>query len=158
MFGEVAQLVTGVYETLKPGAFDRALQASDTRAFVEHERRLILGRQSAGTLQLQASAEGLQYVIPEMPNTTYANDLLESIARGDVSEASFSFIPGDVEWSKAADGKRIRTHTAVKELLDISLVTLPAFDGTSVQLRSLQREQEPIQSQLVRARARAKEK
>ena len=154
-FGEVAQLAGGTYEVIAAGAFDKALRHSDVRAFVEHDRRLILGRQSAGTLKLKASAEGLHYDIPELPNTSYANDLLESVRRGDVTENSFSFMPGAFDLSRAKDGKPIRTHTSVAELIDISPVTMPAFAGTSVQLRSIQPEPESIPSQLARARARA---
>lgn len=159
-FGEAALLSgSNQYEGLQAGAFDKALETSDVRAFVEHDRRLILGRQSAGTLKLHADEDGLHYEIPELPDTTYANDLLESVKRGDVSEASFSFEPGEVEMKRAADGKRVRLHTAVKSLLDISPVTIPAFSGTNVQLRSLgMTDDEPINSQLVRARARASTK
>lgn len=154
-FGTMAQLTAGTWHTMLPGAFDKALRHSDTRAFVEHERRLILGRKSAGTLKLKASAEGLHYDIPELPDTTYANDLLESVRRGDVTEMSFSVLPGDYEIGKARDGLPIWSHSSVRELIDISPVTIPAFAGTSALLASIRMEDEPTQSVLVRARHRA---
>lgn len=153
-FGEVAAL-SGSYEVLAPTAFDQALSSSDVRAFVEHDRRLILGRQSAGTLRVWAAADGLHYEIPEVPNTSYGNDLLESVRRGDVTENSFSFMPGQMEHGRAKDGLPIHTHTSVAELIDVSPVTMPAFGGTTVQLRAIQVEAESIPSQLARARARA---
>lgn len=153
MFGNRAMLAGKQYEQFAPGAFDKALNSpmTDVRAFYNHNQSMLLGRQSAGTLRLESTDEGLAFSV-DLPDTTYANDLRELVKRGDVTGASFAFIPGEVRLSRAPDGLQVRTHTSVKELIDISPVPLPAFTGTSVQLRSLT--QESVGSQLVRARAR----
>lgn len=152
-FGKRA-LIGKRYEEMAPGAFDKALNSptADVRAFFNHNPNMLLGRQGAGTVQVESTDEGLAFGI-DLPDTSYANDLRELVKRGDVSEMSFAFIPGEVRLSRAPDGLQVRTHTSVKELIDISPVPLPAFTGTSLQLRS-NPDVESVGSQLVRARAR----
>lgn len=155
-FGGLA-LTGDHYESFSPQAFNAAMKTSDTRAFIEHDRAKLLGRVSSGTLRVSIEQRDgkpvLAYSI-DLPNTSYANDLRELVARGDLNESSFGVIPGEFKWSTAPDGKQVRTHTKVAELIDVSPVTLPAFTGTSVQLHSQGYEAESIGSQLVRARAR----
>lgn len=124
----------GHWEQLAPGAFDAALEHSDPRALVNHDRSLVLGRRSAGTLRLSADKVGLAYEI-DLPDTDYARNLRTLIARGDIDGMSFGFEPDKDKWSTAPDGAQLRTHTSVGRLVDISVVTYPAYDGTSVALR-----------------------
>lgn len=154
-FGEFAD-VGGHYESFAATAFDNAMKTSDARAFLEHDRSKLLGRQSSGTLRLSIEKVGGKQVLAysiDLPNTSYANDLRELVQRGDLNESSFGFIPGEFAWSTAPDGRRLRTHTSALELVDVSPVALPAFSGTSVQLHS-RGYAESVRSQLVRARAR----
>jgi hypothetical protein len=152
VFGARAK-VGGQYEEMRKGSFDDALARSDVRAFYQHDRNLLLGRQSSGTLRVFADSKGLGYEI-DLPNTTYANDLRELIARGDLNEMSFGFIPKVVSWSKAKDGLAIRSHESVGELVDISPVTIPAFSGTSITMRGQSDLDQSLASQLVRVRNR----
>jgi HK97 family phage prohead protease len=152
-FGQVAKVGTH-YEAFAPGAFDAALAESDVRATMGHDLGKLLGRQGAGTLEVRSTAEGLAYSI-DLPDTTYANDLRELVRRGDVTEMSFAFEPGRYAWSRSADGRQVRTHTSVARLQDVSPVAIPAFGGTSIQLRSAQFG-ESLRSQLARARARVR--
>ena len=123
------------YEGLARTAFDAVLD-QDVPALINHDPTLILGRSSAGTLKLSTDDSGLYFEIPQLPNTSYANDLRESVARGDVNGMSFGFIPGAVDKGRAPDGRQLRTHTRIGRLLDVSPVTYPAYDGTDVVLRS----------------------
>jgi uncharacterized protein len=156
LFGERADLGTH-YEEIAVGGFDEAMRSSDPRAFVEHDRSKLLGRVSSKTLTVAieqvAGRPALTYAI-DLPDTTYARDLKALVERGDLRESSFGFIPGESAWSKAANGLRVRTHTRVKELIDVSPVAMPAFSGTSAQLHSRSFAAESLGSQLVRARAR----
>jgi len=128
-------LVGGRYVEFAPKAFDKALKASDVRAFWNHDTTLLLGRQSAGTLRLEVGPERLSYAI-DLPDTTYAADMRALVERGDLSEMSFGIIPGDIRLGKADDGKPVQTHMSVASLFDISPVSLPAFAGTSAELHS----------------------
>ncbi len=155
VYGERALIGGRQYESFAVGAFDEALKTADVRAFMEHDRGKLLGRQKSGTLRVEANKVGLAYSI-DLPDTTYANDLRELVRRGDLAEMSFGFIPGDFEWTRAPDGLPERRHTRAKALIDVSPVALPAFAGTSVQLRSDGFAAENVRSQLARARARVR--
>lgn len=154
VFGQMAKL-PGHYERMAPTAFDGVLDRTDTdvRALVNHDPAMLLGRQSAGTLRLKVDDEGLQFEV-DLPNTSYANDLRELVGRGDLTGASFGFIPGDDDWSTAPDGAQLRTHTSVRELIDVSAVTFPAYSDASVSLRHYDFARPSGRSQMVRARAR----
>lgn len=152
-FGQLTQ-VGNRYLRFAQSAFDQALSHSDVRAFLNHDTTLLLGRQSNGTVRLSVQPDGLAYEI-DLPDTTYAADLKTLIARGDLSNMSFGIIPGAHTLSKAPDGKQIITHTSVKEIFDISPVSLPAFAGSTVSLHSLNGSAESIRSQIIKARHRA---
>lgn len=155
VFGQRAIISGRRYETFSKHAFDAVLKSptTDVRAFYNHDQSKLLGRQSSGTLRLSVDEEGLAFSV-DLPDTSYANDLKELVKRGDLDGASFAFIPGEVETSKAPDGLQVRNHLQVRELIDISPVPLPAFSGTSVELRSAPVE-ESARSQAVKARHRA---
>lgn len=152
VFGQTAT-VPGHYEQIGPTAFRSALGRDDVVALRDHNPSLVLGRSSSGTLRLDVDPHGLAFEI-DLPEVSYAQDLKELIARGDVNGMSFGFIPGADEWSTAPDGRKLRTHTDVKRLLDVSVVTYPAYQGTDVTLRSLDFSVVPsYRSRLITARA-----
>lgn len=155
VFNQVAALPRH-YERLAATAFRSVLANPDTdvRALVNHDPNMLLGRQGAGTLDVRTDAEGLAFEV-ELPDTSYARDLRTLVERGDLVGASFAFIPGEDEWTRAPDGRQLRTHTSVRELLDVSPVTYPAYEGAGVGLRSMTFERvNGTRSQLIRARAR----
>jgi HK97 family phage prohead protease len=147
------------FEQMAPTAFRSALAdpATDVRALFNHDPSLLLGRQASGTLRIGVDSQGLEFEVPDLPNTQAGNDVRELAARGDLSGASFAFVPDEDEWTVRA-GSRVRTHTSVGRLVDVSPVTFPAYDGASVALRSVNFADlgrgNRQRSQLVRARAR----
>ena len=123
-------------EQIEPGAFDEALTRDDVRALFNHQSSLVLGRTRAKTLALSVDAKGLHYVI-DPPNTSYANDLRESITRGDVSQSSFAFRVLEDTWEKPMRSGELPLRKVRKiELHDVSPVTYPAYEGTSVSARA----------------------
>lgn len=124
----------GWYETIAPGAFSDVLK-DDVRALIDHDPSKILGRTKSGTLQLWQDETGLRYRA-ELPNTSYANDLSESVSRGDVDQSSFGFRIADQSW-ETRDGVEYRVINKVERLYDVSPVTFPAYPDTSVAKRSL---------------------
>lgn len=145
--------VNGRYETIAPGAFTNALKSSDVVALFNHNPDALLGRQASGTLRIEDSDEGLMFSV-DLPDTQAGRDVRVLVDRGDLNGASFGFLPGRVTFSKASDGMEIRQHVSVKDLIDVSPVSMPAFTGTSLALRSRSFDDETLGSQLVRARAR----
>lgn len=125
------------YEVIKPGAFTDTLATGDIRALVNHDENKVIGRTKSKTLQLREDANGLWFSC-ELPNTSYATDLKESLARGDIDGCSFGFRveAEDVEYRD--DGTPLRSILAV-ELREVSLgVTFPAYPETSIALRSIE--------------------
>jgi hypothetical protein len=139
------------YEQIAPGAFDRALRAHDTdvRALLNHNPDLLLGRQSSGTLRLTSDRVGLRFEV-DLPDTGAGRDARQLVARGDLTGASFAFIPGIDEVTRRRDGKQLRTHTMVASLRDISIVTYPAYSAATVNLR----DGTPLDARLRELRAR----
>lgn len=156
VFGQRAK-VPGGYEQLSERAFDQVLKdpESDVTALINHDPAMLLGRQAAGTLRVRADAEGLAFEV-DLPDTSYANDLRKLVARGDMTGASFGFVP-DLDkstWTRAEDGSQVHTINALKYLRDVSPVTFPAYSGAGVALRSYDFGQPSGRSQLILARAR----
>ena len=147
VFNSLSEDLGGFREKIDPSAFNEVLQ-DDTRALINHEPNLILGRTRSGTLELFVTDEGLGYRYSD-PDTSYSRDLQKSMKRGDVTQSSFAFsIPDDGDkWEKDGDSW-IRTITKVKRLYDVSPVTYPAYPDTKVAARSLEtREKEKEQEQ-----------
>ena len=125
----------GFREKIDPGAFDSVLK-DDSRALINHDSNLILGRVKSGTLRLKVDERGLVYEI-DPPNTSYSNDLMESLSRGDIDQSSFGFIVEDDSWDEDSEGRMVRTIKKIKRLFDVSPVTFPAYPDTDVAKRSM---------------------
>ena len=129
----------GWVEQITPGAFDSVLQNKpDVRALLNHDPNHVLGRSTAGTLRLSADGIGLRAEM-DLPDTQAARDLATSIDRGDIDQMSFGFRvgPGGALWDLDS-APAVRTVNEVAELLDVSVVTYPAYPQTEVGLRSLE--------------------
>lgn len=157
VFGQATELFPGYFEQIARGAFDGILDRSDTdvRALVNHDPTMLLGRQSAGTLRLKVDDEGLAFEV-DLPDTSYARDLRSLVARGDLTGASFGFIPGKTRSATTESGSHVTEIMSVERLVDVSAVTFPAYAGASVSLRAFDfGGRESTRSRLIRARARA---
>lgn len=140
------------YETISRSAFDRVLAGDhDVRALVNHDPSMVLARTANGSLRLRSDDRGLAVEI-DLPDTSYARDLRELVRSGLVTGMSIGFLPGDDKWITMSDGRQLRTHTSVAELLDVSPVTYPAYDGTNVQLRNINLRPASSWSRIIRAR------
>jgi len=126
--------VMGFVEKIEPGAFEKAINSSDVRALFNHNPDKILGRKSAGTLELIEDDNGLFYEI-DPPDTTYAQDLIESLSRGDIDESSFGFTVAREEWDDSGDIP-VRTILEVEELFDVGPVTRGWYPQTDSGVKS----------------------
>jgi uncharacterized protein len=145
VFNEYSDDLGGFVEIIEPGFFDDVL-GGDTRSLWNHDANMVLGRTSAGTLEISQDEKGLfQRTYPPVvpPDAaTWAQDALVSIKRGDVTQQSFAFrvkhdwngdaMEGD-EWYVKGDLviRRLKKG-GCKELLDVSPVTYPAYPQTDV--------------------------
>ena len=140
-----------VYEVLEPGCLTQELiNRSDVIYNLNHNSSVlnVLGRfrnSEKDTLKLELRADGV-YNSCEMPQTTAANDALELIKRGDINGQSFAF---EDDWedtengvsyertNETIDGKEVwvRHVKRIIGLYDVSIVTHPAYEQTSVATR-----------------------
>lgn len=134
IFGEVADIGGYFDEVIARGAFTETLKTADVRAYFNHDRGRVLGRVSAGTLRLHEDAKGLAVEI-DLPDTSDGRDVRTLIERGDVSGMSFRFNAVREMWDES--GEKPQRTILQLELGEVSIVSEPAYDGTSVALRSL---------------------
>jgi len=122
----------------------------DSRAFEEtdmddvimqydHEGR-VFARISNGTLAVTPDEKGL-LIEADLGGTELGRQLYEEIRGGYTNKMSFGFTidAEDILDTKSEDGKSltVRTIKSVRKLYDVSAVSLPANDATSISVRSL---------------------
>lgn len=141
VFNSIYQLWEGATESVAETAFDETL-SGDIRCLVDHETRLVLGRTKAGTLTLKTDSRGLWGEVRINPKDTDAMNLYERVKRGDVDQCSFGFRILDEEFFDHGTS----VHWTIKkvELYEVSVVTFPAYQDTSVSAR--ERDLEEIRS------------
>jgi HK97 family phage prohead protease len=120
-------------EVIAPGAFKDAI-SGDVRALVDHNSGRVIGRTTAGSLRLSEDDVGLAVEI-DLPDTNDGRDIATLIERGDISGMSFGFVVTKQSWDETGDVPK-RTIEAV-ELHEVSIVAFPAYDDTSIAMRSL---------------------
>ena len=121
-------------EKIRQGAFAKTIKEADIRALFNHDPNYVLGRNRAATLELGEDDHGLEMKITP-PDTSYANDLRESIDRGDIDQASFGFATIRDEWNHESEPPE--RELIELRLYDVSVVTYPAYTQTSVSARTL---------------------
>lgn len=133
-------------EKLAPGAFRDALtRKDDVRALFNHDANQVLGRTAAGTLRLTEDARGLRYDI-DLPDTQAGRDLWTSVHRGDISQSSFAFSVETEEWPTVRGSELPLRVVRSLRLFDVSPVTYPAYQETTVSARAKQHaRQHPVE-------------
>ena len=141
-----------VYEVLEKGCISKdLLKRSDVILNINHNSSVtnVLGRfrnSEKDTLKLTLNEDNMECRC-DLPHTNNADDTLELMKRGDITGMSFAF-SDDYEDSengvsyerteeKTADGKEgwIRHVKRITGLYDVSIVTHPAYEQTSVDTR-----------------------
>jgi len=148
VFNRETELWPGAYEQVAPEAFDKTL-GNDIRALINHETRLVLGRNKSGTLELRADTYGLWGRVKINPNDTDAMNLYERVKRGDVDQCSFGFniVREETDWR---DDGTVKWIIREIDLHEVSVVTFPAYEDTGVAAR--QRQVEEHRERLMQAK------
>ena len=133
VFNSIYEVFDGCTESIAPGAFTDELN-SDVRALIDHDTRLVLGRTTAGTLELREDDHGLWGGIDINPNDTEAMNLYARVKRGDVSQCSFGFVILCEEHEERENGAHHWTIKKVK-LFEVSCCTFPAYEETAISAR-----------------------
>ncbi len=126
-------------EVIRAGAFEPA-DLTNVKATVFHDREKIIGRSSAGTLELISSEYGLKAIV-RMGNTTLHKDTVEQIERGDLFESSF--IARLDKYSEVMEnGELIRYIDTFSVVRDVSIVDDGAYSNTNIIIRELPEDNE----------------
>ena len=142
-------------EVVDARAFDNT-DMSDVILQYDHCGR-VFARISNNTLTVTPDEKGL-LIEADLGGTELGRQLFEEIRGGYTNKMSFGFTVDGEDYldTKDADGKdlTVRTITSVRKLYDVSAVSLPANDATSISVRSLtDGEIERIQAERLEAEA-----
>lgn len=151
VFNSVYEMYAGVVEEVAPGAFANTL-GEDIRALTNHDTTLVLGRNKAGTLTLREDSHGLWGSIRINQEDQDAVNLYRRVQRGDVDQCSFGFEILDERREVLADGT-VRYVILKVRLHEVSVVTFPAYEATSVSAR--EKQEETIRQRLLAERKEA---
>ena len=138
VFDSWSETLGGIFpfkEIVRKGTFTETIRIDDIRALFNHDPNYVLGRNIAGPLELAEDEIGLRVVITP-PDTSWANDLIKNIRRGDISQMSIGFIVLEDTWG-TENGIDIREIKKV-QLFDVSIVTYPAYTQTDVGVRAME--------------------
>ena len=138
VYNSKTEIYPGVFESIAPGAFSESLSNFRTvKSFINHNPTKILSTtRSEPPLEILDGENFLEFNAP-IPPTTYGNDLIINLKRGNIKGASFSFTiseNGDV-YKKLPDGSLHRTIIEA-EIYEVGPVTNPAYEQTEIGLRN----------------------
>jgi HK97 family phage prohead protease len=92
----------------------------------------VMARTRNKTLELQVDDKGL-FIRAKLDGTEEGRQLYEEIKGGYVDRMSFSFTIKEESYDKST---RTRVIRGIKRLYDVSAVSIPAYDTTSISARS----------------------
>lgn len=127
-----------IQEQVDSRAFDDA-DLSDVIMQYDHEGR-VFARISNGTLSVSPDETGLA-IEANLGGTDIGNQLFQEIKGGYTTKMSYGYTVNGARWEerKLEDGRilRLRTVTSVGKVYDVSAVSLPANNATSISVRNL---------------------
>lgn len=140
VFNRHSQNLGSFVEVVAPGFFNKSradgwpgISGRGVVCRYNHEDLYLLGSTRSGTLRLSVDETGLNYSV-DVPECR--EDVYEMVKRGDIAQSSFAFQVTDQEWRQSDQGYPQRVLLEGK-LIDVAPVTVPAYQDTTVGLRSL---------------------
>lgn len=127
-----------IMEQVAPGAFESA-DMTDVIMQYDHAGR-VFARMSNDTLKVSTDERGLK-IEADLGGTDIGRQLYEEIKGGYTTKMSYAYKVSEDTWeeSRSEDSKilEVRTITGISKVYDVSAVSLPANDGTSISVRNL---------------------
>ena len=129
-------------EVISKGALDDT-DLKDVRLLVNHNVDMIPLARSRNnnknsTMQLTVDDDGLGMRADlDVENNTDAKSLYSAIDRGDISGMSFMFGVDEDRWEDLDTDYPTRYITSITKVFEVSAVTFPAYESTSIEARGL---------------------
>ena len=150
-------------EIIADGALDRT-DLRDVRFLVNHNTDMIPLARSRNnnensTMQMQVvPEEGMKIRVDlDTENNAEARALYSAVERGDISGMSFMFTVDGDKWDDLDSDYPKRTVTSISRIFEVSAVTFPAYESTSIQARGLADALEGAKASLESAKADKRE-
>lgn len=115
-----------VFEEFKREAFDDT-DMSDIIMQLNHEGT-VMARLRNNTLKLTLDDVG-GFIEADLSKSQDARNLYEAIDNGLIDRMSWGFVPGDYHFDRQSN---TIVHTRIKKIFDVSAVSMPANDTTSI--------------------------
>ena len=135
--------IGGFSEVIERGALDDA-DLTDVRFLTNHDLSkipLARSRRNNGnsTMQLTVDYEGMAIRVDlDTENNAEARALYSAVQRGDITGMSFMFSITDERWEDLDTDHPTRHILAIGTVIEVSAVSFPAYDSTSISARSLE--------------------
>lgn len=148
-------------EIIEKGALDQA-DLRDVRFCLNHDTNFVYARSrnnnENSTMQLSIGDEGLNIrAMLDVENSPKAQSLFSAIERKDIDHMSFMFIVDGEEWRDVDSEHPTRVIKSIKKVFEVSAVTFPAYEQTSITARGLSDALESAKESLESERARLAE-
>jgi HK97 family phage prohead protease len=106
------------------------------------------------TMQMEVSADGMSIRVDlDVENNAEAKSLYSAVERGDLDGMSFMFTVDSDKWEDLESEHPTRTITAFNKVFEVSAVTFPAYEQTSIQARGLSEALDSAKDSLENAKA-----
>lgn len=151
VFNREADIAGLFREIIVPGAFTEAISRDDVVFLINHAG-LPLARTRSGTLQLSQDSTGLRMEAHLEPGDPDVGSIVPKMKRGDLDKMSFAFYPEVEEWDETGSVPVRRLKKL--RLYDVSIVTTPAYEGTSIAIRALEQHRKLVRLKNFSAAAR----
>ena len=135
----------------------------DVRFLVNHNTDMIPLARSRNnnensTMQMIVAEEGMNIRVDlDTENNAEAKSLYSAVERGDISGMSFMFIVDKDSWEDIDTDHPVRTVRSIRQVLEVSAVTFPAYTQTSIQARGISDALESAKESLDSVRAAKRE-
>ena len=127
-------------EVIDSRALDRT-DLTDVRLCLDHDTSYVYARSrnnnESSTMQIYTDEQGLGFTAGlNLAGSPKAQDFYSAVSRGDMDKMSFMFSVDKVQWERLDTEHPLRRIMSIKKIYEISCVTFPAYEGTSIYSRS----------------------
>lgn len=125
----------GFREMIMPSALKNTSMNDVPLKYNHMDNFLVIARTKNGSLKLEVDDVGLR-IRAELLDTQTNKDIYKMVQNGLLDKMSFAFTVNAQEWDRSGEIP-LRKITSIERLYDVSIVDLPAYEGTSIYSRSL---------------------